>query len=275
MPTSEIHVPKDLPSLFALMKRNPEALILAGGTGILMEQGKRTLDFPAIVMAIHEIPELGKLARTERFLEIGSGVTLAELAAYNPGSIHPSLLQAIRGVATIPIRNLATIGGNISSPVRFMDLWPVLACLDSLVELRNSSGNKWININRLVDESGMPFRPAGAIVSRIRIPLERWDVNIMIKLGQKGYPAPETSVFAVTARIGKGIVNDFHLVMAGERCFRSRELESSIVGRRLPLEEDTVELLSAEYVKQYREKQGNSDTRIGRLPEFALKSLAE
>ncbi len=257
------------------MARNPEALVLAGGTGILMEHGNRTIDFPPVVVAIHEISEFGKLARTERFLEIGSGVTLAELAAYNPGSIHPSLLQAIRGVATVPIRNLATIGGNISSRSRFMDLWPVLACLDSLVELRTSGENRWININRLADESGAPFLPSGSIVSRIRVPLERWDVNIVIKVGQKEYPSPETSVFAVTARIGKGVVNDFHLVMAGERCFRSRELESTIVGQRLPLEEDTIEFMAMEYRKQYGERHGRSDTRIGRLPEFALRSLAE
>ncbi len=248
--------------------------MIAGGTGILMEQGKRTLEFPPVVIAIHDIPEMNRLVLTERFLEIGAGVTLSELSAYNPGSIQPSLLQAIRGLATLPIRNLATLGGNIASRARFMDLWPVLACLDGLIEMRNAGGAKWININRLADESGSPFLPSGAIIARIRIPLERWDVNIVVKVGQKEYPAPDTAVFAVTARIDKGIVNDFHLVMAGERCFRSRELESAIVGRRLPIEDDEIHLFSEEYRKQYRQKLGESGTGLGRLPELAFKALA-
>ncbi|MDP2816450.1 MAG: FAD binding domain-containing protein [Rectinemataceae bacterium] len=274
MQASEVHVPRDLASLFNLMRRNPQALLLAGGTGILREQGQRSLDFPPVIIAIHDISELCRLVLTERFLEIGACVTLSDLAAYNPGTIQPALLNAVKGISTVPIRNLATIGGNIACSSRFMDLWPVLACLDSLVEIRNPEGAKWININRFSDESGSPSLPSGAVITRIRIPLERWDVNIVVKMGQHDYPSPETSVLCATARTGKGIVNDFHLVMAGEHSFRSRELESAIVGRRLPLPENEIKLLSDEYRKQYKLKNEVSGTGIGRLPELALKTLA-
>jgi CO/xanthine dehydrogenase FAD-binding subunit len=179
---SEIHYPKDIGELLDLMKRHPDALLFAGGTDILREQGGRGVELPPVAICIHELPELRRAGLTERFLEVGAAVTLTEILELGESALPLLLAEAIRGIGNVAIRNLATLGGNIACRTRFMDTWPALACLDTLVELRDSNGASWININRFVDADGLPSFPKGGLITRIRIPLDHWDAQVAIIL---------------------------------------------------------------------------------------------
>ena len=245
--SSEIHNPKDLPETLEVMARHPGALLFAGGTDILREQGGRGLSLPAEVICIHAVPELRRAGLTERFLEIGACVSLAETLELNENALPALLAQAVRGVATPSVRNLATIGGNIACHERFMDAWPALACLDALVELRDQGGATWMNVNRLATTEGKPAFPEGGLLTRIRVPLERWDVMALRKVGSHDYPGPDTAVFALAARAEKGILSEFRLAFAGERALRLRDIETRIIGRSLPLSSKERSSISAEY----------------------------
>ncbi len=274
MVASEIHVPGDLGVLLGLMKRHPGALVYSGGTGILRNQGGRTVEFPPVVLCTYAIAELRRMSLTERFLELGAGSTFAEIEEYSPGSMHGIILDTIRGIGTVPLRNLATIGGNLACRDRFMDMWPVLACLDAMVELRNAAGVKWMNVNRLADESGRPAAPPGALFTRVRIPLERWDRALVVKVGNTGYPSADTAVFAFCARITKGVVDDFHLVTAGERAFRNREIESDITGRRVPFDAAQRYLLAEEYERSGAAFLGGGIPSFAALVQTAFEIMA-
>jgi CO/xanthine dehydrogenase FAD-binding subunit len=231
---SEIHFPKDLAEALELIRR-PGILVFAGGTGILREQGGRGISLPGEVLFVREIPELRRTSLTERFLEIGAAVTLSELLELGDSALPPLLAEAARGIGTPAIRNLATLGGNIAARDRFMDSWPALACLDALVELRDRGGATWMNVNRFMGDDGKPAFPEGGLVTRLRVPIERWDAFLLRKVGPSDYPAPETAVFAFAARAEKGILAEARIAFAGDIALRSRSLESSIIGRGLPL----------------------------------------
>ena len=247
MLVSEIHYPKDLAELLVLMRRHPGALLFAGGTNILREQAGRGLDLPPEVICIYALPELRRAGLTERFLEIGAAVTLAEALELGESALPPLLAEALRGIASPTIRNLATVGGNLACQSRFMDLWPALACLDALAELRDAGGSTWMNVNRFVGEAGAPAFPAGGLVTRIRVPIGRWDATALRKVGGRDYPGPETAVFALAARAEKGILAEFRLAYAGQRALRLQGIEARIVGRSLPLSERERSAFGEEY----------------------------
>ena len=235
MQASDVHFPKDLSEALDIMRRRPGILVFAGGTDILREQGGRGIALPPDVLYIRDLPELRRAGLTERFLEIGAAVTVSELLELGDAALPPLLAEALRGIGSPALRNLATIGGNVACGKRFMDAWPALACLDALVELRDQGGATWINVNRLVGDDGRPAFPEGGLLTRIRVPIERWDACLLRKVGLGDYPAPETSVFAFSAREEKGILVEMRITFAGEVALRSQALEASVIGRSLPL----------------------------------------
>lgn len=234
---SDVFYPKDLAAALDLLRKRPGALVMAGGTDILREQGSRAISLAAEVVCVHEIAELRRAGLTERFLEIGAAVTLAEVLELGDSVVPPLLAEAVGLVGNAAVRNIATIGGNISCRGRFMDSWPALACLDAILELRDAGGSTWINVNRLAGEDRKPAFPEGGLLTRIRVPLDRWDAWVVKKVGPRDYPSPDTAVFAFVAKVEKGILSELRLAFAGERAFRSPSVEARMLGRTVPLSE--------------------------------------
>ena len=211
---------------------------------------------------------------TERFVEIGAAVTLAEILELRENAVPELLALALPRVANPAVRNLATLGGNLATQGRFMDAWPALACLDALAEIRDSQGSRWINVNRFVASDGSPDFPRGKLLSRVRVPLDRWDYMALRKVGPREYPARQTAVFAVVARADKGMLADFRLAFAGETALRLREVEGKIVGRRLPLDARQRSALSEEYRAAAEILEPRLRIQFGTLVDGALEILA-
>jgi CO/xanthine dehydrogenase FAD-binding subunit len=270
---SDVHFPRDLPEALEILRR-PGILVFAGGTDILREQGGRGIALPAEVLSIREIPELRRAGLTERFLEIGAAVTLSEMLELGETALPPLLAEAARGVGTPPIRNLATLGGNIAARGRFMDCWPALACLDGLAELRDQGGSTWMNVNRFLGEDGRPSFPEGGLLTRFRVPLERWDAYLLRKVGPSDYPAPETAVFAFLARAEKGILAELRIAFAGETALRSQSLEASMIGRSLPLSRREAATMAEGYKALAAPLPEGLALQFGALVEGALDLLS-
>ncbi|MEI6877037.1 MAG: FAD binding domain-containing protein, partial [Spirochaetota bacterium] len=219
-----------------------------GGHG-RRERGGRFVELPPIVALIDGLAELRTVNLTERFIDIGAALTLTEMLELKEGTFPMALTETLRGIATPSIRNLATIGGNLATRRRFMDAWAVLACLEALVELRDGAGSRWMNINRLIDAGANPSFPAGSLMTRVRMPIDTWTVSVVRKTGNKHWPALNSGIFVLLAKIDKGIVASFRMVWAGEKALRFPELEKRLLGKRLPLERRERSSLRDEYLE--------------------------
>ncbi len=274
MLASDVHFPKDLTEALEILRRNPDVMVFAGGTDILREQGGRGLSLPAELLCVRNIPELRRAGLTERFLEIGAAVTISELLELGDAALPPLLAEAVSGIGTPAVRNLATLGGNLACRKRFMDSWPALVCMDALVELRDQGGATWMNINRFIGEDGRPAFPEGGLLTRVRVPLERWDAWAVRKVGTKDYPAPETAVFAFAARAEKGILAEVRIAFAGDIAVRSQSLEASMTGRSLPLSEREALSISEGYDSLASGLPEGLALQFGALIEGALGMLS-
>jgi CO/xanthine dehydrogenase FAD-binding subunit len=231
---SEVIAPTSLADALAASRNHPNALFSAGGTTLWTDIGTLSTE-PQIIISLHRVPEIKSVSRTDRYVEVGAMTPLSELLALKEGFIPEALREALRGIGTFAVRNVATIGGNLSYRTRFRDCFPVLACLDALAEFRSASSSRWVNLNHLIGAKGAPDLPKGELMTRIRIPLSEWNIDIVQKIGTPRGNSDQSALFIFLARTDKRTLSDFRIMYSMGRALRIRETEASIAGKKLPL----------------------------------------
>ncbi len=167
--------PESLDDAVAALGRHPEALVLAGGTDLMVEvnEARRRLTGDETVLAVGRLPELrtwshDPLAATVR---LGAGVTYAELESEPLASLLPALAQAARTVGSPQIRNAATIGGNLATCSPAGDGLPVLAALDADVELTGPDGTRTMPVGAFMTGVKRTDLRPGELISAVTVPL--------------------------------------------------------------------------------------------------------
>ncbi|MDD3996355.1 MAG: FAD binding domain-containing protein, partial [Sphaerochaetaceae bacterium] len=74
-----IHVPKSMTDLLSATSRFPNAIYWAGGTYIMSRHDYYPTKDSNDIISLNEIPDLKRINRTDRYLEIGSMVTISQL----------------------------------------------------------------------------------------------------------------------------------------------------------------------------------------------------
>ena len=116
--------PCTLDDALEIRAAHPEAIPVAGGTDLWVEVNARRLR-PKALLDLSRVEELATWDLRNGTVFVGSGVTFSrivrELDAFGP------LVQAARSVASLQIRNRATIGGNLATASPAGDSIPVFA----------------------------------------------------------------------------------------------------------------------------------------------------
>jgi len=258
---SEVYYPSTVTEILDLLRVNPEIQILAGGTEIVGAQASRVLEFPSQVVSIAKVQELRKTARTEQFLELGCCTTLTGLSTLAPGMLPQPLPAVVESIGNRAVRNLATVGGNLCSRSRFMDLWPFLACMDTQVELRSPMGTRWASVSHLCGEDGSPQFPKATILSRLRIPLYSYNFIFFRKLNRSLFPDADTATFVCMANIQSDKIEDFRLAFAGIRAFRMKDREMAVAGKKTTSAPKEVRAVMEDYMEGFS-SQGWFDSRL-------------
>ena len=104
-------------------------------------------------------------------VQIGAGVTYADLEQGALADLVPGLAQAARTVGSPQIRNAGTIGGNLGTASPAGDTLPVLVALDADVVLRSASGSRQVPIGSfLTGVKRTDLRP-GELIEAVRVPV--------------------------------------------------------------------------------------------------------
>lgn len=265
MKLSEVFYPADIPEILGLLRKSPDIMLLAGGSQVVGSQTSRVIDLPEQLASIARVQELRKTIRTEQFLEMGACTTLTGILGLSQGSLPEPLSLIIQGIGNRAVRNIATIGGNLCCKSRFLDLWPLLSCMDAQVEFRSSLGTRWASVSHLSGEDGRPLIPQASLLSRVRIPLYNYDFVFYRKLGNSLFPSKDSAVFICLANLNRGKVEDFRLAFSGEKAFRLKDKEMSISGKKTSSPRKELKIIIDEYRKAF-EAQAWFDSR----PFYAL-----
>lgn len=125
--------PERLEEVLALLAGQPEAVVIAGGTDLVPRITLRHERYRTLV-SIEAVPELRAIQVGEGGYDIGAAATLTEIQETLSGAVP--LLDALFPLfASRPIRNRATLGGNLATASPIGDASVALLALDAAVRL--------------------------------------------------------------------------------------------------------------------------------------------
>jgi carbon-monoxide dehydrogenase medium subunit len=169
----DFRAPTDLAEGTALLaEHGPDAKVLAGGTALVLSM-KQRLVRPRVLVSLQRVPGLAEVTPHDGGLRIGARATLRDLETSPPIAERlPSLRDTIARVATVRIRNHATIGGNLAQGDPLMDVPAVLMALDATVRLASAQGDRAVPLASFyVDRHTIAARP-DEIITAVDVPAQ-------------------------------------------------------------------------------------------------------
>ena len=228
-----------------LAGEGPQAILIAGGTDLLPNM-KRRHQTPKVLVSLKGIDALKKSNGT-----LGSGLTLSEVLKIE--TIPTALRQAAAQVATVHLRNMGTLGGNLCLDTRCnyynqnyewrkaidfclkkdgeicwvataskrcvavssTDTAPALIALNASVVLEGSSGKREIPVESLFKNDGIDYlsRRPDEILTAIRIPENKFKSTYW-KLRRRGaFDFPILGVAAAAKMNSDGTVEEIRVAL--------------------------------------------------------------
>lgn len=173
--TFEYTKPEGLKEALRLLARRVPggAVPLAGGTDLVAWLRDGAVR-PGLLVDLKRIPELSGIARKGNQLWIGAGVSFAEIMESPLVKRYaPLFIESSAMVASVGVRNRATIGGNICSAVPCCDSGPTLLVYGAVVQVASSRGRKNIPIRKWFTGPRKTALARGEIVTGVSLPLAR------------------------------------------------------------------------------------------------------
>lgn len=169
-------------ALDILAEVGEDGKLLAGGTG-LINLMKQRLAQPAVLIGLQKIPGLNTISVQDGTLRMEALAT-QRLAETSPvaAAFSPLLPQTYHHVATVRIRNAATIGGGVAHGDPAQDPPTALIALNAAIELRSKGGTRlvpadefWLDYyttatqpDEIVTAVVIPPQPAGSKTTFIK-----------------------------------------------------------------------------------------------------------
>ena len=167
------HAPDSLAGALELLaEHNGDAKLLAGGTS-LTTLLKQSLIAPDHIVSLHRVPGLDSIEASDGVLRIGGLVTQRDAETSPVVKEHaPLLAEAYRRVATVRIRNVATVGDGIAQADPAMDPPPSLLILGASVVVTSTRGERVIPIGEVYADYYETTLEPDEIVTEVRVPAQ-------------------------------------------------------------------------------------------------------
>jgi xanthine dehydrogenase small subunit len=224
--------PMGLAELFALRAAHPEAHLLAGGTDLGVELSLRGRRFPALI-ALDRIPELQAISETPEWIDLGAAISFTELRGRLGGRI-PLLAALFPLFASLPIRNRATLGGNLATASPVGDGAPILLALGAQLRLVGPAGERILPLTDFFRGYRQTNLRPDELIAAVRIPLPLPGLSRFYKVAKR----QEDDIATVSAAFAldlepDGSVRQARLAFGGVAAVPARapKAEAQLVGR--------------------------------------------
>lgn len=242
LPKFDYEEPKSLrEALLLFSELKGKARIIAGGTDLLVNMKKRSVT-PECLVSLRKVDGLRRIDRKRSAVEIGSYVTVSELASSVViTELFPVLARSAASLGSPLIRNRATAGGNIVTARPAADLPPALMALGAKVELKGKGRKRTVDLDSFFTGPGTSVIGSDEVLTKISIgSLPPYTGGDYIKLGHRA--ALEIAIVAVASRITldkpDGLILDARVVLSAvaPKAIHALSAEEVLTGQR-PSEE--------------------------------------
>jgi xanthine dehydrogenase small subunit len=222
--------PRDLAVALHLLG-DDEAVPVAGATDLGVEinlRGSR----PSLMVAVDRLEELRGLSWSDEELRIGAALSLTEIERRLAGRL-PVLDELIRQFASRPIRNGATLGGNLGTGSPIGDGAPALLALAADVVLVSLSGERRVPLADYFTGYRASVRERGELIKEVVVPLPVAPVTAFHKIAKRRYDDISSVAIGYALELTDGIVRSARIGVGGVAAtpIRAFEAEASLIGR--------------------------------------------
>lgn len=229
--------PHDLGEALQILSQNPRAVLLAGGTNLMVNLKRRPLNAD-LVVDISRLLELNGIRNGSDEVELGPLVNFAQLLEWRPGGSVEELIRPTSAAFAGPlIRNLATIGGNICDASPAADISPPLLALDARVKLESRQrGARWLALPDFFQGVRKTARAVDELLTAIRFPIPGPDTQAFYyKLGKRRADAISIVSVAITGRVSGKRADNVRIALGAVApvAMRTPQAEEILEGKEL------------------------------------------
>jgi xanthine dehydrogenase small subunit len=140
--TDNLLVPASRLELAAAKSKYPEANVFAGSTDLALQVTQQLNSFDKLI-ALGEVPELNQLVEQQQGLLIGAALPLGIIES-SLLKHFPQLSELLWRFAATPIRNQASLGGNVANASPIGDMPPALLALKAMINVDDGQQKRTI-----------------------------------------------------------------------------------------------------------------------------------
>jgi CO/xanthine dehydrogenase FAD-binding subunit len=238
LPRFQYFAPRTLDEAVALLAGAGGAgRVLAGGTDLLPRLERRLVRAETLV-DLKRIPELRAIDfDPQAGLTIGATARLAELLEHpDVQRCYPAMIEAASQTATVQIRNMGTVAGNVCNGSPCADSVPVLLARGARVALRSPRGERLLPLSDFFKGPGETALAPDELLRRIHVPPPPPDTGFAFaKLPARTHvDISAVNVGVMVARDGAAC-GEARIVLGavGPTPIRARKAEARLVGATL------------------------------------------
>jgi xanthine dehydrogenase small subunit len=161
--------PKTGAEAVSAVGRDPQALILAGGTDLMVLWNMGALNRRSVV-DLSAVREWRAIAPIPEGISIGAMATHAEIRDHKLVRAHyPLLARACAVVGAAQIQNRGTLGGNLANASPAGDTFPPLAVYEALVHVASTRGRRIVAFSELFTGVKKTSLRPGELISAVEL----------------------------------------------------------------------------------------------------------
>ena len=156
MPRFMVHQPTSLEQALDLLAQHRTGVkVLSGGTDLLLNMRNQKVS-PRHLVSINRVPGLSHISfKDEDGLVIGAGARLSQVAEHPAvKEFYPALARACSVMATVQIRNMGTVAGNLANAAPSADTAAPLLVYKASVVLVERDGRRQVELSKFFTGPG-------------------------------------------------------------------------------------------------------------------------
>ena len=261
----------------SILAADPDARLISGGTDLVVESNLRGRRWPHLV-SVEAISELREFSESANSITIGAALPLNEIAR-QWGNAPEVILQWLRLFASPPLRNRATLGGNLATASPIGDGAPLLLALDARVHLASPRGRRTIALNSFFTSYRRTVLAPGELITAIEIPKPLPEFMRFYKVAKRRMDDISTVAAAMAMdwnASGKVARARFAFGGVGAIPLRAMHAEEAVLGQRW--NEAAVERVQAALdrtISPISDHRGSAEYRLAVAKSLAAKFLWE
>lgn len=258
-----VYNPKTVGEAIADKLKNKNACFWAGGTFFMSRSGFFPNPEQPDIISLKGIADLAKIYHSDKFVEVGSMVTIQQLVNMGGYLFSKKINDAILSIGSSIIRSQATVGGALCTKDMRFSLCCIFATLNAQVELcmvSKSASLRWVPISRLYDRNGEFLFEGTALVTKIRIPTDSKQMHIFRTLGLPMQKPEESVIFGLQYAINHSNLmhTNICLVFPSSCFYMSQDFDNLLSSLSFPLSHDDMSRVSKRLVSELKTSSSNA-----------------